>query len=541
MGFKYRVRKIRAKVAGTTHWHQFNSSTASTTATSDLQISIQKPVANTRIPNAEILIRSFEDDINDTLEHEATIAQGKGKSKVASIFDDNSDFNEPIAPVAHESDDDLATSPTEREQYSLEPKAPFTQVDNPLKRKACVDEFIDDNEESVVSDWSMDIEGPDLEDAIENSEDASEPEPAVVKKKVQCTTSSTSVSVVASVTDSKLPPQKKVKVKPSAARAHGAPAIIHQLNVDTTPDHMKPCSSYRNVDLPATMQVDQCWTKKYLSTVMLWAGSYDDIWNIPDEVLLLHAQLIFNAVYKDLDITIVHGGVIHSLTAQHISKWRSNFGSTGIVIILDFLTQNSDCDPVQLAKSLIAGYAFLFEDPEMPSPLTTYRSPFVLQLLGTAHLNAINGYVEVPRLNTHALATHGMLGVIALSAAAIERAFKLFADKDLEVKQVLLPKVLNKTTGKMTNAPFLFSGARWTKVTTSFIKSIASKPAGYVETTVEMARTCAALNDVMDTPHGSLDDEESEDDERAMLCFIPLTFMTTGFFFARISLSYAEL
>ncbi|KAG1896851.1 uncharacterized protein F5891DRAFT_913141, partial [Suillus fuscotomentosus] len=151
--------------------------------------------------------------------------------------------------------------------------------------------------------------------------------------------------------------------------------------------------------LPATMQVDQCWMKKYLPTVMLWAGSYDDIWNIPDEVLLLHAQLIFNAVYKDLNITIVHGGVIHSLTAQHISKWCSNFGSTGIVIILDFLTRNSNCDPVELAKSLIAGYAFLFEDPENPSPLTTYCSPFILQLLGTAHLNAINGYVEVPRLD----------------------------------------------------------------------------------------------------------------------------------------------
>ncbi|KAG2080025.1 uncharacterized protein F5147DRAFT_591824 [Suillus discolor] len=101
---------------------------------------------------------------------------------------------------------------------------------------------------------------------------------------------------------------------------------------------MKPCSSYHNVDLPATMQVDQHWTKKYLPTVMLWAGSYDDIWNIPDKVLLLHAQLIFNVVYKDLDITIVHGGVIHSLTAQRISEWHSNFGSTGIVIILDFLT-----------------------------------------------------------------------------------------------------------------------------------------------------------------------------------------------------------
>jgi hypothetical protein len=189
-------------------------------------------------------------------------------------------------------------------------------VENPLKQKAYVDELSNDNEESMVSDWSMDIEGPDLEDVIVNSDhndnNAPEPKPVVVKKeKVQHTTSlvrtlnllafiltliQTSVSVATSVTDSKLPAQKKVKAEPSATCAHSAPTIKHQLNVDTTPEHMKPRGAYCNVDLPATMQVDQRWTKKYLSTVMLWAGSYDNIWNIPDEVLLLHAQLIFNVV-----------------------------------------------------------------------------------------------------------------------------------------------------------------------------------------------------------------------------------------------------
>ncbi|KAG0701184.1 hypothetical protein DFH29DRAFT_806650 [Suillus ampliporus] len=182
---------------------------------------------------------------------------------------------------------------------------------------------------------------------------------------------------------------------------------------------MKPRSAYHNIDLPATMQVNQRWTKKYLPTVMLWAGSYEDLWTIPDEVLLLHAQLIFNVVYKELKINLVHGGVVHSLTAQHISEWQSNFGSTAIVIILDFLTQNSDCDPVELTKSLLVDYAFLFEDPDKPSPLTTYHSPFVLQLLGTVHLNAINGYVEVPELDTHMFATRGMSRVITVSAAAV--------------------------------------------------------------------------------------------------------------------------
>ncbi|KAG1794273.1 hypothetical protein EV424DRAFT_1548037 [Suillus variegatus] len=468
----------------------FSQGTASTAATSDAQVPICKPVA----PVAEDLIGDFADDIDDTLEREATIAQGKGKSK---------------------------------EWYLQEPKAPFTQIENSrtLKRKASVEDLLDDEEESMVSDWSMDIEGPDFEATFE-------PKPPVVVKKEKDlrTTFSTSVSVVTSVPDSKPPPLKKIKVGASAARAHSTHAIKHQLNVDTVPENMKPRSAYRNVDLPAMLQVDQRWAKKYLPTVMLWAGSYEDLWTIPDDVLLLHAQLIFNAVFKELNITIVHSSAIHSLTAQRISEWRSNFGSTGLVIILDFLSRNSDCDSVQLAAHLLADYAFLFEDPDKPSPLTTYCSPFVLQLVGTAHLNAISGYIDVPDLDTHALATRAirMSGVIALCAAAIKHALGMFANKNLKVKDILvssargklvikLPKVLNKVTRKMTNAPFLFSAARWAKVTTSFMKSISSKPAGYVETTVQMARACTALNNAIESPQDSLNDDESEDDERAML------------------------
>ncbi|KAG2040374.1 hypothetical protein BDR03DRAFT_1008334 [Suillus americanus] len=104
----------------------------------------------------------------------------------------------------------------------------------------------------------------------------------------------------------------------------------------------------------------------------------------------------------------------------------------------------------------------------------------------------------------------------------------MFANKNLKVKDILassargkliikLPKVLNKVTGKMTNAPFLFSVAHWAKVTTSFIKSISSKPAGYVETTVQMVCACTALNDAIESPQDSLNDDESEDNERAML------------------------
>ncbi|KAG1724865.1 hypothetical protein EDB19DRAFT_1834016 [Suillus lakei] len=411
----------------------FSQGTTSTAAISDAQVPIQKPVTET--PHA--LIGSFADDINNnTLECDATIAQGKGKSKVASIFKDNLDFNKlKESSVEYESDDNFVTSVTEQEHV----------------------EDVSDDKGSLVSNWSMDLNDPAFEDPIMDFDDAPQPKPQPKPM--------TSVSVATPVTDSKPHAQKKLKVDLSVPPAHDTPAIKCQPNVN------------------------QRWTKKYLPTVILWAGSYEDIWTIPDEVLLLHAQLIFNVVYKELKITLVHGGVVHSLTAQHISEWWSNFGSTGIVIILDFLTQNSNCDPVKLAKSLLVDYAFLFEDPDKPSLLTTYCSPFVLQLLGTAHLNAINGYVEVPELNTHMFATCGMSHVIAVSAAAIEHALTMFVKNDLKVKQVLastskcklnikLLKVLNRTTRKMSNAPFLFSTAHWAKATASFNKSISSKPAG---------------------------------------------------------------
>lgn len=250
---------------------------------------------------------------------------------MASIFEDNVDFDEPNAPVAYELDDSV-TSFTEQEWYLQEPKAPFTQIENSgtLKRKASVEDLLDDEEESMVSDWSMDIEGPDFEATFEPK---LEPKPPVVVKKekdlrttfsvrtlniiaLTLTLVQTSVSVVTSVPDSKPPPLKKIKVGASAARAHSTHAIKHQLNVDTVPENMKPRSAYRNVDLPAMLQVDQRWAKKYLPTVMLWAGSYEDLWTIPDDVLLLHAQLIFNAVFKELNITIVHSSAIHSLVSS---------------------------------------------------------------------------------------------------------------------------------------------------------------------------------------------------------------------------------
>ncbi|KAG2128045.1 uncharacterized protein EDB93DRAFT_1332544 [Suillus bovinus] len=491
----------------------FSEGNASSAPTSAAELPTKIPAALPQIPDGvadDTLTGAFADDIDDSLEREDALLgskKNKGKSKVVTLYEEDYDVDEPEAPpeASDDSDDELMALSTQvlpEEQYSQEPKAPFTQEDNHmfLKRKAST---IDDEES-----WCP-------EDAIMSS-DSEAPLPvktnAAKKEKILRTTYSTSVTASQAIVDSKPPAHKKAKVKSSALHARGAPATTRQQNADTAPDNIKA----------------RTLAKNFIPTIMLWAGSYEDIWSIPDEVLLHHAQLVLNAVYNDLDIVVVHGsGVIHSLTAQRISEWRSNFGSTGLVIIMDFLSRNSDVNPVKLAKSLNVEWAFLFEDPDNPSPLTAYRSPFVLQLFGTAHLNAITGYVQVPSFDMCALATSGMLRPLALSAAAIERAVSMIANEVLEVQNVLssasrgrvsirLPKVLNKVTGKKTNIPFLFSAALWLKPTNSYIKSLLGKPAGYLETTVQMART--TLNDVTETPLGSLiDDDESEDDKRAMI------------------------
>ncbi|KAG2151075.1 uncharacterized protein EDB93DRAFT_1103289 [Suillus bovinus] len=396
----------------------FSEGNASSAPTSAAELPTKIPAALPQIPDGvadDTLTGAFADDIDDSLEREDALLgskKNKGKSKVVTLYEEDYDVDEPEAPpeASDDSDDELMALSTQvlpEEQYSQEPKAPFTQEDNHmfLKRKAST---IDD-EESLVS-WSMEIDGNAelVEDAIMSS-DSEAPLPvktnAAKKEKILRTTYSTSVTASQAIVDSKPPAHKKAKVKSSALHARGAPATTRQQNADTAPDNIKARSAYRTVDLPPAMQMDQRWAKNFIPTIMLWAGSYEDIWSIPDEVLLHHAQLVLNAVYNDLDIVVVHGGVIHSLTAQRISEWRSNFNSTGLVIIMDFLSRNSDVNPVKLAKSLNVEWAFLFEDPDNPSPLTAYRSPFVLQLFGTAHLNAITGYVQVPSFDMCALAT----------------------------------------------------------------------------------------------------------------------------------------
>jgi hypothetical protein len=117
---------------------------------------------------------------------------------------------------------------------------------------------------------------------------------------------------------------------------------------------------------------------------------------------------------------------------QRLCSWRSNFGSTAIALIANFLAasrddENGDDDDDDdgaeyeqgLATFLLENWAFLYEDPETRDADKIYRSVFMLELIESAHINAIAGFLDVPALNTDALQVKGMQAVIAASAAAV--------------------------------------------------------------------------------------------------------------------------
>ncbi|KAG2064564.1 hypothetical protein BDR04DRAFT_1145859 [Suillus decipiens] len=274
-----------------------------------------------------------------------------------------------------------------------------------------------------------------------------------------------------------------------------------------------------------TVLADQCWAKKFLPMILLWMGSLkgDLVLTITDTKLLKHIQIVFNVVYPELSLKVVQNGIIFSLTVQCLSEWHSNFGSTAIALIIDFLMSDKGSDPQVLACILFKDYAFLYADMDLHDTLGVYHSTFMLQLFGKVHLAAISGHANVPVLKTHVLVSGGMIGAISLCAAALECTVEMITDGDIEAEDVLasassskinikLPKILNKLTGKKTSAPFLFSRDRCTKKTKNYAKSIKNKGPAFIALLTEIV--CSALKENVGWDSPATDNKS--DDECAL-------------------------
>ncbi|KAG2059974.1 hypothetical protein BDR06DRAFT_967512 [Suillus hirtellus] len=154
------------------------------------------------------------------------------------------------------------------------------------------------------------------------------------------------------------------------------------------------------------------------------------------QTLTTTTKAIFNTMYPGVKYNIQLRGPIMGVC---LCTWRSNFGSTAIALIANFLAslrehededeeededENENADSkekfmTQMAASLLEGYAFLFVDPDTCKASEIYRSVFILQMIATMHLNAIAGFIDVPELDMRALSLTKMESVIGACAVAL--------------------------------------------------------------------------------------------------------------------------
>ncbi|KAG1724330.1 uncharacterized protein EDB91DRAFT_1087513 [Suillus paluster] len=111
------------------------------------------------------------------------------------------------------------------------------------------------------------------------------------------------------------------------------------------------------------------------------------------------------------------------------------------------------------------------------------------------------GYVEVTALQMDMLAAIGMVGILGICAASLERAINCICDGvvDIEVdaldlrpaqrkRKLRTPKTFNKSTGILSTTEHAFSVNNWGSVTTSYVVSVKKKGDIFLKGTTSMAQ-----------------------------------------------------
>ena len=201
---------------------------------------------------------------------------------------------------------------------------------------------------------------------------------------------------------------------------------------------------YRNQDLPSALTVGGMWAKDIIPALLLWAGSLADPWTISDDELMRTLRIIILAIapgFEDLNdirpgtaifntvllvlFTLLFDSCFLGQAYQRLCQWRSNFGSTAITLITHFLVSDKKIGVPSLGEiqglcsELLEDFEFLYLDQDFRKPENIFRSPFVLFLLGHAHLRPCADSPDVPELKIEDLKKLGIKGALALTCTAV--------------------------------------------------------------------------------------------------------------------------
>ncbi|KAG1745456.1 uncharacterized protein EDB91DRAFT_1080365 [Suillus paluster] len=369
----------------------------------------------------------------------------------------------------------------------------------------------------LISSSKEDLDAADDSMILDTSEFMT-PEVEPIPTELAWITSKTSVIVCENPN-----PPKKAKLEPVSQIT--SILASPEPNLMSTDLMMKPKSGnqWRNTNLPQIMLRMACGK-----------GAQPNFWSIDTNKLLPALQAIFDVAYPGMNHNVQPKGPIIGLC---ICSWRSNFGSTAMALIANFLAtskddKNEDEDnnidfEQTLAANLLDEWAFLYNNPDVCDPDQIYWSEFMLEMIESAHMNAIAGFLDVPALNTDDLQLKERVAstehlrsfleseislfitaariislVIAACTASLEHALNFVAkpkasgnDQSIGTSSAkgsttkghrILPLKCNKSSGKDSTAALAFSEANCGLATAEYYQSLKRWGTNYMMDTISL-------------------------------------------------------
>ncbi|KAH9954837.1 hypothetical protein BGW80DRAFT_1566494 [Lactifluus volemus] len=242
-------------------------------------------------------------------------------------------------------------------------------------------------------------------------------------------------------------------------------------------------------------------------TYISWIAQHaEDPWNVADADALKVMRKIWVRVYRRT-ITVNYMPTPRckaiTTTEQRVrDTWRTKFGNQAILAVIKFFAAQSDgiydSDEKRqdYAANMLKDSPFLYSDTASGDPKKykgLFRGELVIKTLA-CHFVATKGAIKVRGLALEAEQLNAKAAV-ALSAAAVERAFYLVRNGDITIERLkksdhrrfTFEKTLNEVTGKESNSGTAFSNLNWGKATRDYLVSVRGLKQKTLATILEMA------------------------------------------------------
>ncbi|THG93463.1 hypothetical protein EW026_g7782 [Hermanssonia centrifuga] len=247
-----------------------------------------------------------------------------------------------------------------------------------------------------------------------------------------------------------------------------------------------------------------------------------DPWNIDDPKAEAAIKETFTVIYPNIpyphDSDAQHD--IFGVLNQRVYEYRSGFGSTAIMALHDYLGALPQLNTPELQKQhlldMLERRAFLYKKFDLEADCVTpywgglLRSPFIIQTFAH-HFTFTEGAKDVPML-----AELEPKGALAMSAAAMERAFTLWAEGMIGFNKrgllVVLP-ARNARTGKESKTLNAFAEQNWGEAIRWYVRSVGNMKPGSFTKIVDQAKAFAIQTRLASKRHVPVVLNSEQDDE----------------------------